>query len=148
MRGKRRAARKTLPPSEKRISYTTARRETISQLPTRTNFIPLLLRCEKWRLARAPPSPHRPALPSAPARTPNRQLRPRRHNEYDIPLRHSRQSSHSTPPTLHLRAVMHQCSRRLSAFCGYHTAAARIVASFPQQFFFRCKKEVGIFCQH
>ncbi len=32
----------------------TARRETISQLPTGTNFIPLLLSCEKWRLGSRP----------------------------------------------------------------------------------------------
>jgi hypothetical protein len=41
---------------QKRIRYITARRETISQLPTGTNFIPLLLSCEKWRLAQQIPS--------------------------------------------------------------------------------------------
>jgi len=50
VRRNRLGERKTLTPSEKRISYTTAPCETISQLPIRTNFIPLLPSCEKWRL--------------------------------------------------------------------------------------------------
>jgi hypothetical protein len=41
---------KTLTQSEKRISYTTAPRETISQLPTYTSFIALLPSCERCRL--------------------------------------------------------------------------------------------------
>jgi hypothetical protein len=39
--------RKTLTPSEKRVNYTTTPGETISQLPIRTNFIPVLPSCEK-----------------------------------------------------------------------------------------------------
>ena len=45
--------RKTITPSEKRISYTPAPRETISQLPIRTKFIPLQPSCEKLALAQS-----------------------------------------------------------------------------------------------
>jgi hypothetical protein len=41
---------KTLTPNEKRVSYTTASRKTISQLSIPTNFIPLLPSCEKLAL--------------------------------------------------------------------------------------------------
>jgi hypothetical protein len=44
------AERKLSHKAKKRIRYITARRETIPQLPTGTNFIPLLLSCEKWQL--------------------------------------------------------------------------------------------------
>jgi hypothetical protein len=44
------AEKKPLTPSEKRISYTTAPRETISQFPIRTKFTPFLPSCEKLRL--------------------------------------------------------------------------------------------------
>jgi len=44
------AERKLSHKAKKQIRYITARRETISQLPTGTNFIPLLLSCEKWQL--------------------------------------------------------------------------------------------------
>jgi len=37
-------------PAKNRISYTTAARETISQLPTSTNFIALMPSCERLRL--------------------------------------------------------------------------------------------------
>jgi len=45
--------RKTITPSEKRVSYTPAPRETISQLPIRTKFIPLQPSCEKLALAQS-----------------------------------------------------------------------------------------------
>ena len=50
MRRNRIGERKTLTPSEKRIHYTPAPGETFSQLPIRTNFIPVLPSCEKWQL--------------------------------------------------------------------------------------------------
>jgi len=45
--------RKTITPSETRVSYTPAPRETISQLPIRTKFIPLQPSCEKLALAQS-----------------------------------------------------------------------------------------------
>jgi len=50
VRGKRLAPEKTLPPSKKRIRYITAPPRNYLQLPTGTNFIPVLPSCEKWRL--------------------------------------------------------------------------------------------------
>ncbi len=41
--------RKTITPSEKRISYTPAPRETISQLPIRTKFILFCQAVRNWR---------------------------------------------------------------------------------------------------
>src|SRR3989442_14526667 len=51
--------RKSLTPSEKRIHYTPAPGETFSQLPIRTNFIPVLPSCEKWQLVGRLPNSNR-----------------------------------------------------------------------------------------